>query len=166
MFKLSRITDWRCVDFDNTIFTMTQIEQIKKIYEETITAFNSKNKFSEIEVTFYPYIGIHHTIRSRKGKIFVRISEICRDASLETQKALAFILVAKLLRKKIPLSVSKIYRSFVQSPETQVKAAENKRRKGRKILTASKREVYNLDEIFSRFNKIYFQNSISKPTLS
>jgi len=145
---------------------MTRLEQIKRIYEEIFAAFDSKDKFSEIDVTFYPYIGVHHTIRSRNGKVFVRISEICRDAPPEVQKALAFILVSKLLRKKISAQILKIYRAFVQSPEIQAKATENKRRKGRKIITTSSGEVYDLNEIFARLNAIYFQNSISRPTLT
>jgi len=145
---------------------MTDLKQIKKFYEGTFQIFDAERKFSEIQINFYPYIGINHTIRVRNGKVFVRIAEIFREAPPEAQKALAFILVAKLFRKKIPPQVSDIYRTFVQSRELQAKATENKRRKGRKIISTSKGEVYDLDEIFSCLNQTYFQNSISKPTLT
>lgn len=145
---------------------MAEIRQIEKLYEEAFSAFDSQSNFSKIEVSFYPYIGINHTIRVRNGRIFVRIAELFKEAPLEGQKALAFILVAKLFRKKIPARISEIYRSYAQSPEIQAKAAANKRLNGRKIITDSKGEVYNLEEIFWRLNETYFQNSIEKPTLT
>jgi predicted metal-dependent hydrolase len=139
---------------------------IKKYYEEAFRVFDPKRETPEIEVRFYPYVGINHTIRLRDGKIYVRLAEICKHAPLETQRALAFILVAKLLRKKVPTLAAEIYRSFVKSHETQAKAVENKRQKGRKIITTAEGDVYDLEEIFAQLNKNYFQNSIEKPTLS
>lgn len=73
---------------------------IKTFYEEAFRTLDAKRDVPEIEVVFYPYIGINHTIRLRKGRIFVRLAEICQSAPLNVQRALAFILVAKLLRKK------------------------------------------------------------------
>ncbi len=141
-------------------------KEIKNFYAEAFEIFNSKQKIPEIMVEFYPYIGINNTIRVRNGKIFVRLAELCQTAPLEVQKALAFVLTAKLLRKKIPPSASQIYRSFIKSQEIQSRAKENKRAKGRKVITTSKGEIYNLEEIFWQINSIYFNNSIQKPTLT
>ncbi len=127
---------------------------------------DARRETPEIEVQFYPYIGINHTIRLRNGRIYVRLAEICQSAPLETQRALAFILVAKLLRKKVSPLAAEIYRSFVKTQEMQAKAVENKRAKGRKIITTAKGDIYDLEEIFTRLNQTYFQNSIEKPTLS
>ena len=139
---------------------------IKKFYEEAFQVLDAKRETPKIEVRFYPYVGINHTIRLRNGKIYVRLAEICKFAPLETQRALAFILVAKLLRKKVPPLATEIYRLFVRSREMQTKVVENKREKGRKIITTAKGEIYDLEEIFVLLNERYFQNSIEKPTLS
>jgi len=147
-------------------FVAADIEEIKKIYGKAFQIFNPKREVPEIEVEFYPYIGINNTIRVRNGKIFVRLAELCQTAPLEIQKALAFILTAKLLRKKVPPSATQIYRSFIKSQEIQTKVKENKRSKGRKIITTSRGETYDLEEIFRRINSIYFKNSIPKPTLT
>ncbi len=137
-----------------------------KFYEEAFQVLDGKNETPKIEVVFYPYVGINHTIRLRNGKIYIRLAEICRAAPLDAQRALAFILVAKLRRKKIPPLAAEIYRSFVRSREMQSKAVENRRAKGRKIITSPRGEVYDLEEIFARINQAYFQSSIQKPTLS
>ena len=139
---------------------------IKAFYEEAFQILKSGREMPEIEVAFYPYVGINHTIRLRNGKIYVRLAEICRDAPLAAQRALAFILVAKLLRKKVPPLAEEIYQSFVKSREMQSKAADNRRAKGRKIITSPRGEAYDLEEIFALINQTYFQNSIEKPTLS
>lgn len=145
---------------------MTDIENIKIFYNEAFIAFNGNNKIPEIEAEFYPYIGINHTIRVRDGKVFVRIAEMFAGAPADVQKALAYILVAKLLRKKISPQISDFYRKFVQSPQIHDMAMKNKRAKGRKIITTAAGEVYNLDKIFAELNETYFQNSIPKPVLT
>ncbi|CAN5574127.1 SprT-like domain-containing protein [soil metagenome] len=143
-----------------------KLDQIKFFYEEAFQIFESKRKMPEIEVSFYPYIGINHTIRVRNGKIFVRICEICREMPLNAQKALAFILVAKLFRKKIPPEARKIYSDFIKQKEIQTQAKDNKRNRGRKIITTSKGSFYDLEGIFEKINQIYFNNSIPKTTLT
>jgi len=147
-------------------FMTTDVSPIKNFYDDAFQSLDGRRDLPEIEVEFYPYIGIQNTIRLRNGKIFVRLAELCRAAPLEVQRALAYILIAKLLRKKIPPSATKIYRSFVKSAEIQIKAKENKRAKGRKIITTSQGEIYDLEEIFALINSTYFQNSIPKPTLT
>lgn len=139
---------------------------IRKFYEEAFQALDAKREMPEIEVRFYPYIGINHTIRLRNGKIYVRLAEICQAAPLNAQRALAFILVAKLRRKKVPPPANEIYRSFIKSGEMQAKAIESKREKGRKVITSAKGEIYDLEEIFTRLNRTYFRDSVEKPTLS
>lgn len=142
------------------------ISQIKSFYEEAFRAFDAKREMPEIEVSFYPYIGINHTIRVRSGKVFVRIAEICREMPLNSQKALAYILVAKLLRKKVPPAAREIYSSFIKTQEIRDKATENKKTRGRKIITSAQGDFYDLDEIFDALNRTYFRDTLPKPVLS
>jgi predicted metal-dependent hydrolase len=143
-----------------------KLAQIKTFYEEAFTIFDKNCQTPKIDVRFYPYIGINHTIRVRDGKVFVRIAEICQEMPLNEQKALAYILVAKLLRKKVPQKAREVYSNYVKSHEIQAQAQENKQTRGKKIITSSKGEVYDLEGMFEKMNQIYFQNSIPKPVLS
>ncbi len=85
---------------------------------------------------------------------------------LAAQNALAIILVSKLLGKKIPQTVLETYRGFIKNQELRKKVIANKRAKGRKIITSAKGDIYDLDEIFTHLNQIYFDNKIIKPTLT
>lgn len=143
-----------------------KIAQIKKFYEEAFHSFEKLKPMPDIEIRFYPYVGINHTIRVRNGKIFVRIAELCHDMPPVGQKALAYILIAKLLRKKVSPKAREIYSGFIKTEKIRDQAIENKRNRGRKIISSAKGEVYDLDEIFDDINEIYFRDAIAKPVLS
>ena len=144
----------------------TELQQIKLYYEEAFQSLNTNSGISEIKVEFYPYIGINHTIRVRSGKVFVRLAEVCRDMPLNVQKALAFILVYKLFRKKISQGILETYRDFIKNRELREKVLENKKLRGRKIITTAQGQFYDLDEIFLHLNQIYFDGKLPKPTLT
>ena len=143
-----------------------QIQQIKTFYRENFQTLDGKRDIPEIEVEFYPYIGINHTIRVRNGKVFVRLADVCRDLPLNMHSALACILVSKLLNKKIPPKTLETYRGFIKNQELRERVRENKRVKGRKIITTAKGEVYDLEAIFAYLNQIYFDDKITQPTLT
>jgi hypothetical protein len=143
-----------------------EIAAIRTMYEEAFSAFAHEKETPLIDVRFYPYIGINHTIRVRNGKVFVRIAEICREMPELGHQALAYILVAKLLRKKVPANARKVYSSFTKTTEMREKATENKRSKGRKVVSTHKGTAYDLSEIFDTLNRDYFGGSIPKPVLT
>jgi hypothetical protein len=143
-----------------------QLDQIRELYVEAFRWFDPKRALSPIHVSFYPYIGINHTIRIRDGEIFVRIGEICREMPMPCHKGLAYILVGKLLRKKIPAGAREVYSAYIKSDAIRDRAAESKRTRGRKVVTTSKGAVYDLDEIFAAVNKQYFGDAIPKPVLT
>jgi hypothetical protein len=142
------------------------VVSIRSFYEEAFRSLDKKRRPPEIEVQFYPYIGINHTIRVRDGKVYVRISEICRDMPAVGQQALAFILVSKLLRKKVPPQARDTYSSYIKSTEIRERAVENKRKRGRKIVSGHQGEIYDLDKIFERLNARYFRGKLAKPVLT
>ncbi|MBK8466337.1 MAG: SprT-like domain-containing protein [Chloracidobacterium sp.] len=141
-------------------------DQIAELYIEAFRWYQPRTKPAPVHVTFYPYIGINHTIRLRNGEIFVRICEICREMPLPCQKGLAYILVGKLLRRKIPDGANEVYNAYVKSDFISNKASENKKEHGRKVVTTSKGSVYDLEEIFAAVNARYFGNALPKPMLT
>lgn len=140
--------------------------RIRRFYEEAFEAFDRRRKPPEIDVQFYPYVGINHTIRVRDGRVFVRIAEICRDMPPNAQKGLAYILVAKLLGKKVPERAREVYSDAIQSDIIQRRANESKRIYGRKIVTTHDGDIYDLNAIFNRLNRQYFASNLRKPTLT
>jgi hypothetical protein len=142
------------------------LDEIRKLYEEAFAIYDKTRKVPSIEVIFYPYVGINHTIRIRNGRVYVRIGEICREMPLAAHRGLAYILVAKLFRRKVPKQANEVYSEFIRQPDICEKASESKRTRGRKVVTTSKGSVYDLDEIFDRINLEYFLGWLQKPTLT
>jgi len=142
------------------------LDVIAEIYAESFARLEPKRPKPEINVRFYPYIGINHTIRVRDGRVFVRIAEICHDMPIDAQRGLAYILVGKLLRKKTPWEVREPYEDYVKSVEVRSRADYSRRTLGRKVLTGSKGEIYDLDEIFESLNFWYFSGRLEKPNLT
>ena len=85
---------------------------------------------------------------------------------LASHKGLAFILVGKLLRKKIPAGAREVYSVYIKSDEIRNRASEQKRSRGRKVVTTSKGSIYDLDEIFAMLNRRYFADQIPEPSLT
>jgi hypothetical protein len=148
------------------IFDTEKLGGIRIFYEEAFRFFDDKRKTPVIDVSFYPYIGINHTIRIRDSVVFVRIGDICRDMPQQGQKALAYILVAKLLRKRIPSKARAVYSKYIGATEIREKATENKRARGRKVITSARGAAYDLEAMFDEINAAYFQGAMKKPVLS
>lgn len=119
-----------------------------------------------IEVRFYPYAGLHHTIRVRAGRVFVRLSDLFQTAPPEVIRALAFLLVARLLSRKAPREQERIYRSYAYSPQLLRASDIARRERGRKVISSAIGQVYDLERIFTKINRRYFDGAIERPVLT
>src|SRR6266702_440873 len=101
------------------IWTMApSILHLQRVFNEAFRQFDRDRRsrfrpdLRDIEVKFYPYAGLHHTIRVRANRVYVRLSDIFQAAPPEVIRALAFLLVARLLSRKVPVAQERIYRAY------------------------------------------------------
>ena len=139
---------------------------LNKLFADAFQHLGGQRPVPPIEVRFYPYAGLHHTIRLRSGRLYVRLSDICKDSSASIHRALAFILVAKLLSKRAPVAHEREYREFTSRPEVQRASDLARRGRGRKMVSSAQGRVYDLDRMFSRLNRRYFPSELEKPTIT
>jgi predicted metal-dependent hydrolase len=146
---------------------MSQTPQhLSALFSEAFRQLARNRPVPEVEAKFYPYAGISHKIRLRSGRVYVRISDIFKNAPLDVHRALAFILVARLLRKRTPEIHERIYRAYAYSPQVLRALDIARRQRGRKLISTARGRVYDLDKIFQRLNRRYFEGEIEKPTLT
>jgi len=151
---------------------MTQSDlHLKRVFNDAFRQLgNGRKRFqpdlAAIEVRFYPYAGLHHTIRVRAGRVFVRISDLLRGAPPEVIRALAFLLVARLLSRKAPRDHERAYRSYAFSPELLRAADIARRQRGRKLISSASGQVYDLERMFTRLNRRHFESEIERPVLT
>ena len=142
------------------------LTEIAEIYRRTFARLDTDRPPPVVNVRFYPYIGINHTIRVRQGKVFVRLAEICHDMPMDAQRGLADILVRKILGKRVARRAAEPYENYVKSLEIRQRADHSRRTRGRKVVIGTKGDVYDLDEIFDSLNFWYFGDRIERPTLT
>ncbi|MBX3288082.1 MAG: M48 family metallopeptidase [Acidobacteria bacterium] len=139
---------------------------IGELYRKAFTHYDRDRIIPEINVSFYPYVGINHTIRVRDGRVYVRIAEICGEMPETEHLALAFILVSKLYRRRPPKWARETYAEYIKSDEIRELSTENKRTRGRKVITGTRGEFFDLNEVFDTLNATYFGGNLQKPTLT
>ena len=144
----------------------SSIHHVTSVYKDALRQLGGNRRLPEVEARYYPYAGLNHTIRIRSGVVFVRISDIFKDAPLNVHRALAFILVAKLLNKRAPEIHQRVYREYSFDPRVLRQADVARRRRGRKMISSARGAYYDLDKLFRRLNLQYFDNQLEKPTLT
>ncbi len=141
-------------------------ESLKTLFADVFQQITKRSVSPEIHVSFYPFAGLNHTIRIRKQRVYVRVSDILRDAPRPVHHALAHILVGKLFNKKVTREYEALYREYAYQPHVLRASDLARRQRGRKQLNGAAGRVYDLDKIFDRLNRRYFNNELPKPALS
>lgn len=118
------------------------------------------------EVRFYPFTGVNTTIRLREGKALVRLSDMLEGAPEGVLRAIAHILLAKLYRKPIEAAHANRYRRHLGSEAIARRAEQVRRSRGRKNISTAEGSQYNLEEIFDRLNRQYFNGLLGQPVLT
>ena len=142
------------------------VQQLSDFYTTAFGRLAPRRAVPEVKVEYYHYVGLNHTIRLRAGRVYVRLSDLLQGAPEEVHQALAYILVAKLLGQRVPPAPMEIYRAHTRLPNL-VKGAETRRREnGRKVVTSAQGGFYNLELLYHKLNRRYFDNALPKPTLT
>jgi hypothetical protein len=139
---------------------------VHRYFLEAFSHVNRDGALPDIEVVFYPYAGLNNTIRVRRRRVYVRISDVLSDAPLQVIQAIAMILVSKLYRRRVPKTWDLVYRSYTTSPQIVKSAEQTRRRRGRKMVSGPVGAFYDLETVFARLNAYYFDNKLELPTLS
>jgi hypothetical protein len=142
------------------------MNELAKYFADAFRHLGGKRGVPEIDVRFYPYAGLRHTIRVRSGRVYVRLSDICKGCPPDVLRALAWILVSRLLGKKVPTIHDKVYRDYSLTPEIMRASDLVRRGRGRKMVSSAQGEVYDLNRLFGKLNRRYFDGQLSKPTLT
>jgi predicted metal-dependent hydrolase len=143
------------------------MEDLQSIFTKAHRELRPRTPIPEIKIEFFPFAGLNHTARLYQNRLTIRVSDLFTDAPAEIYRSLALILLAKLYRKKIDDSHHRAYRTFILTGTIQERArvARYERRRPARFRGSQGRHV-DLQEIFDRLNKHYFDSALEKPRLS
>lgn len=146
--------------------TETPQEIFWRVYCEIRVKSRRTLAVSEAVVTWRAYTNSIGIVRVRNGRLEVSLSEALREAPPEVVEALAEILVAKLFGRKAPAEFQTRYRSWLHHGETRQQLDAVRRERGRKRVANEGGRHYDLDEIFEKVNRKYFEGRLAKPVLA
>ncbi len=136
------------------------------VFQEEYRALRPRAPMPPFDVRFRRFTGLNTTIRLREGAIKVHLSDLLEGAPDPVLRAIAHILLAKLYRKPIEPIHAGRYRRFASS-EAMVRQTERIRQtRGRKRISTSKGENYDLDEVFESVNARFFHGLLGRPLLT
>ncbi|WP_455393154.1 SprT-like domain-containing protein [[Eubacterium] cellulosolvens] len=119
-----------------------------------------------IHAEFYPYANLKLTARKRKGRLFIRMSDILTDAPDEILAAAANCIISQFLKTKCDEGIRKMYKDYIYSSEIRARVRETRRARVKKTLVGAQGKYYDLEVGFQKLNKKYFKGNLSKPNLT
>ena len=114
----------------------------------------------EIDVSFYPYVGLTHKLRRKKNGWVLRISDHCRHAPSQILESIVVILACKVMRKKPPRRCVQSYELYRRDPEIEEAVRRRRAEKGRKQFSGTAGKHHSLRKIYNDLNARYFNNQI------
>lgn len=140
--------------------------ELRKFFVEAFCEVGNRHTAPEIEIGFYPFAGLNNYIKVRNRKAYVKLSDILREAPRAVHRALAYILVAKLLQKPPEERFEEVYRSYITTPLVSRVIERVQRQRGRKRIFGTRGRVRDLEKAFHKLNRRYFNGELKMPKLT
>lgn len=139
----------------------TNEEIFARIYRE----ISRGKSVSGVVCVVRPYVNTMGKIDLEHDRLRVRLNSIVAQAPAPVRESLAWILLSKLLRRKVPPSHAESYRHFMNRKEVQHTHQLVRQTKGRKYVSGPQGAIYNLDPMFDELRLQYFNSELQKPRL-
>jgi len=141
-------------------------EGLLEIFQDTYQELRPGSLPPELEIEFFAFANVNNTIRLRKGRLLVRLSDLLEGAPEAVLRAIAHILLAKMYRRPIDRGYAARYRKYVASHEIVRKTHLVRQMRGRKQLRSPRGHFYDLDAIFEELNTRFFHGLMARPRMS
>jgi len=144
----------------------TMTPKLRSIFEEAYSEVRPHASLPEFEVRFFAFTNLNNTIRLRRGKILVRLSDLLEGAPKGVLHAILHILIAKLYRISIEAAYAARYRKFTGSSAMAAKSHLIRQMRGRKRVHSPSGDHYHLEEIFDDLNHRFFHGLMARPQMT
>ena len=117
--------------------------------------------YKKIEVNFYKFRSLKHTIEWTPWRIRIKVNEHFRHAPDTIIKLLAIILLAKVYKGKVERNIRSSYNEYIELLKNSLPV----KKPNRLDAYTSGGEVFDLAKIFNQLNETYFRNNLQMPIL-
>src|SRR5207237_9564500 len=113
-----------------------------EIFQQSYRELRPLAPVPDLGIQFFAFANLNNTIRSRDGKLLVRLSDLLEGAPESVLRAIAHILLAKMYGKLIERSYSSRYRKYISSHEIAGKVHLVRQMRGRKRIETERGRTY------------------------
>ena len=136
-----------------------------EIYARVFRDLKPRTAMPRLRVEFCQFANADSFIRLENGLLHVRMSDLLEGAPAPVMEALAYILLGKLYRKPVARQYSHRYRLYLNRRDVRRQAQLVRQIRGRKFISGPEGQQYNLDEVFERLNRQFFDGLMGQPQL-
>jgi hypothetical protein len=140
-------------------------ETPEEIYARVFRLLKPRTPLPRLQVEFCKFANADSFIRLEADRLHVRISDLLQGAPAPVTEALAYILLGKLYRKQVPRIYAHRYRLYLNRRDFRRQAQLVRQVRGRKFVSGPQGEHHNLEEIFERLNRQFFDGLLGRPQL-
>jgi predicted metal-dependent hydrolase len=141
-------------------------KNLLQIFEDAYRELRRDGSIPELKIEFFPFTSIKNTIRTRQGKLLVRLSDLLEVAPAPVLEAIAHILLAKMYRRPVDRKAAARYRRYVSSHHVSQKAHLVRQMRGRKRLDSPQGRSYDLEAVFEDLNTRFFDGLLARPQMT
>ncbi len=138
----------------------TEVTELERLCRSLLPAAFAPLRGAEIDASFYPYIGLTHTIRRRESRWVIRVSDLCKGAPPAVLEAVILILGCKVVRRKPGPEIMRVYQSFRRDPRVAEALRQRRLERGRKRMLLGTGSFHSPHEICRDINRGYFNNQV------
>jgi hypothetical protein len=140
-------------------------ETPEEIYARVFRELKPRTPVPEMQVEFCRFANADSFIRLENGCLRMRISDLLAAAPAPVMEALAHILLGKLYRKPVARRYHHRYRMYLNRRDMRRQAHLVRQIRGRKFVSGPKGAIFDLEEIFVRLNRQFFDGLLGMPRL-
>jgi SprT-like family len=137
----------------------------ERIFQRIYTRLGCEGRPPHFVVEYHPYADLTHTIRLREDTAHVRLSDVLGEAPLTVIEAAAALLLGRLYRRRPPAELVETYRQFSYASSTRRHLLLMRQRRARRMEHRPAGAHHDLEPLFERLNRHYFQGALARPTL-
>lgn len=147
--------------FESSLF----FETPEEIYARVFRQLKPRTPMPELRLEFCRFANADSFIRLENGRLEVRISDLLAGAPAPVTEALAYILLCKLYRKPVPRACAHRYRLYLNRRDVRRQVHLVRQIRGRKFISGPQGEYRNLEIVFQRLNRQFFDGLLGQPQL-
>jgi len=140
-------------------------EKPEEIFGRVFSALKPRTNPPAVRIECCKFANANSFIRLEDGQLHVRITDVLEGAPAPVLESLAYILLSKLYRLRIPKMYAEHYRRYLNRKEMRRSLQLIRQTRGRKFVSGPAGECYDLESLFERLNFKYFHGLMARPSL-